>query len=83
MLKLSKILLEDESQVDYAYGYFIAMASLGLFFDYDVVEKEYVYEITYVKADLLENVKNKLQARLTDEKIDISIDLFIEKIQQI
>ena len=59
------------------------MASLGLFFDYDVVEKEYVYEITYVKADLLENVKNKLQARLTDEKIDISIDLFIEKIQQI
>lgn len=57
LLKLSKILLEDESQVDYAYGYFIAMASLGLFFDYDVVEKEYVYEITYVKADLLENVK--------------------------
>lgn len=80
LVEFSKILMEDESQVEYAYGYLVATVSTGIFFEYEVHED--LYEITNVKKDLLENVKNRLQIRLSEGTYDLSIDTFIDSIKE-
>ncbi|WP_287644297.1 hypothetical protein [Bacteroides sp.] len=79
LVEFSKILIGDESQVEYAYGYLVATSSMGLFFEYEVHED--LYEITKIKTDLLENVKNRLQIRLSEDNYDLSIDEFIDNIR--